>query len=297
MADPGSALSPDSFWSTVKKRSQSALHTGALQPISTHTSIIEDEGIDFVVRITDNLLRKPGTRSSYLQSRKLNPFLPPDTELTIGYLPPHHVAVLNKFNVLNHHVLVVTHGFVHQESPLTAADFSAVATGLKHDGSLAFYNGGKLAGASQLHKHFQLVPPPLGGSSDIPMAVLFDKAENGINTIESLRFQHAFSLLGADPSDPAAFGYACHNVYARALRELEVVEQFCGDEETRLPPYNLLLTKRWLFIAPRRTEHYLDISVNGLGYAGSLFVSSPDKLEQVKSAGPMTILETVSITT
>lgn len=295
----GSELSPDSFWDAVRRCSLDALRTGALHPISTRASLVEDQGIEFVVRVSDNLLRKQDVPASYDTPRGDNPFLPPEPGLTIGCLPPHHLAVLNKFNVLQDHVLVVTRGFVHQESPLTAADFSAVAVGLEGGGALAFYNAGRVAGASQPHKHFQLVPLPLGGGRDIPTAVLFDSAVDGIDTIEPLRFRHAIRTLGADLSDPYAFGRSCLSAYTDALSGLGLIPapgvEAVDDEHTRLPPYNLLLTRDWLFVAPRATEHYADISVNGLGYAGSLFVSTPGKLERVRSTGPMSILENVSI--
>lgn len=295
----GRELSPESFWDAARRCSLDALRTGALHPISTRASLVGDLGIEFVVRVSDNLLRKQDAPASYDRPRGDNPFLPPEPGLTIGCLPPHHLAVLNKFNVLENHVLVVTRGFVHQESPLTAADFSAVAVGLEGGGALAFYNSGRVAGASQPHKHFQLVPLPLGSAVDIPTAVLFDGAVDGIDTIEPLRFRHAFTTLDADVRDPDAFGRRCMSAYTDALSGLALIPApdvaAIDNEQTRLPPYNLLLTPDWLFVAPRATEHYADISVNGLGYAGSLFVSTPDKLERVRSTGPMSILENVSV--
>jgi len=38
-------------------------------------------------------------------------------------------------------------------------------------------------------------------------------------------------------------------------------------------PYNLLATRRWMLVVPRRQERYEKISVNALGFAGSLFVT------------------------
>lgn len=292
MAQPQSELSP--FWRAVQRRSLCALREGALQPISTHASYVPDRGVEFVVRVSDNLVRKQQAASAYQQPRGHNPFLPPDPRLTIGDLPPHHVAVLNKFNVLDQHVLVVTRGFVHQESPLTGADFSAVAVGLQGGHGLAFYNAGRAAGASQPHRHFQLVPRDLGRTGDIPTAVLLDGGREGVDTITALPFRHAFMQLVATPEDPSAFGRACHEHYREATRILGIAPESRDDEETRLPPYNLLLTDRWLLVVPRTREHHLGVSINGLGYAGSLFVSSADKLVQVKQAGPMTFLEHVS---
>lgn len=296
---PHSELTPARFWDAVRQRYRDALRCGALQPIATQPSFVRDRGVEFVVRVSDNLLRKRQAPASYERPRKANPFLPPDLELTVCSLPPHHIAVLNKFNVLAQHVLVVTRGFAHQESLLTAADFTAVAAGLGDDAGLAFYNAGKTAGASQPHKHFQIVPLPLGRDVDIPTAVLLQGAVDGVDTIESLRFRHAFKTLDGEPSDTSAFGRRCFDAYREAIAALGLgepaAEHPATHEQLRLPPYNLLVTARWLLIVPRLTEHCADISVNGLGYAGSLFVSTPAKLEHVKTTGPMTLLERVSM--
>ena len=295
MGETDTELTPDSFWSAVRRCSGSALRSGALRPISTHVNYIEDRGVEFVVRVSDNLLRKHSASATYHQPPDQNPFLPPDPQLTIGSLPPHHVAVLNKFNVLENHVLVVTRGFVHQECPLTSQDFAAVAPGLAAGNGLAFYNGGKMAGASQPHRHFQLVPLPLGRSRGFPMQVLFENVPPTAGRVRALSFRHAFSTLETDPREPASFGSTCHHVYKDALVELDLAESPDLGGNVRLPPYNLLLTPRWLFLAPRQTERYGGISINGLGYAGSLFVSTPAKLEQVREVGPMTILREVTM--
>lgn len=285
-------LTPDSFWDAVRRCAREALRAGALQPISTRASVIEDEGLRFIVRVSDNLRRKQEAGTSYRRPHRANPFLPPEPALTVGALPPDHIAVLNKFNVLDNHVLVVTSLFVHQEAPLAAADFAAAAVGLAQGGALAFYNGGRTAGASQPHRHFQLVPLPLGAGADFPTAELFDDAADGMDSVKRLRFHHVFRRLATDPGDPDAFGRACLDAYIDGLSALGLAG--AAGLPSRLTPYNLLLTRDWLFIVPRSRELFADISVNGLGYAGSLFVSTQEKLERVRSTGPMRILENVS---
>ena len=72
-----------------------------------------------------------------------------------------HVAILNKFNVVDRHLLIVTREFEEQRSLLTPRDFEAWWRCLGEYESIGFYNGGAEAGASQPHKHLQLVPLPL----------------------------------------------------------------------------------------------------------------------------------------
>ena len=80
---------------------RSALASGALQPIATEQLTIEDQGIPFVVRWVPALARKrlktvtdSGRRPDY------NPFLPHDPALEVSALGPAHVALLNKFPVM-----------------------------------------------------------------------------------------------------------------------------------------------------------------------------------------------------
>ena len=80
----GNSLDPDSFWEAARRRTREALHSGALETISTRVSFIEERGIEFVVRVSDNLLRKQNAPDSYGRAHGENPFLPPEPELTIG---------------------------------------------------------------------------------------------------------------------------------------------------------------------------------------------------------------------
>ena len=80
----------------------------------------------------------------------------------VADISPTHVCLLNKFNVIDHHLLVVTRAFEEQDAAINAADFAALWVCMAEVDGLAFYNGGKLAGASQRHKHLQIAPLPWG---------------------------------------------------------------------------------------------------------------------------------------
>jgi len=54
-----------------------------------------------------------------------NPFLPYDEALWVAHLSASHTLLLNKFNVVRHHLLVVTRAFEPQAAPLTAGDLGA----------------------------------------------------------------------------------------------------------------------------------------------------------------------------
>ena len=60
-------------------------------------------------------------------------------------------------------------------------------------------------------------------------------------------------------------------------------------------PYNMLVTNDWMMVVPRTKEHFQDISINALGFAGSLFVRDQNQLEQIKQYGPINVLQSVAL--
>lgn len=55
----------------------------------------------------------------------VNPFLPYDEQLWVQHLSDTHTLLLNKFNVMAHHLICVTTDFQPQTDPLNAADLGA----------------------------------------------------------------------------------------------------------------------------------------------------------------------------
>ena len=60
-----------------------------------------------------------------------------------------------------------------------------------------------------------------------------------------------------------------------------------------MPPYNLLVSRNWLLVVPRRCEKWQDVSINALGYAGSLFVRDENQIERLRAEGPLGVLAAV----
>ena len=162
MARP--ALQPGTLWARLLAQTDHALRCGALQPIPTADERIEQNGIHFILRILASLARKDQVGKA--QSRQaagagFNPFLPYEEDLFVADISATHLCLLNKFNVLDHHLLIVTREFEEQENRLNLEDFAALWTCMAEFEALAFYNSGRIAGASQPHKHLQMVPLPL----------------------------------------------------------------------------------------------------------------------------------------
>ena len=255
--------------SRIQKIAARAAASGALQPIVTSSAIIDDAGGRFVVRAASSLAAKataPGRE---------DPLGDYEPELYLADVGADHYALLNKYPVMPEHLLLVTRAAEPQERLLGAGDFGALAALLADLDGLAFYNGGTEAGASQGRKHLQLVPLPLAPEIDDPVPL------ESLIVREALPFRHAFAPVSSD----------MHGCYRELLGRCAIGAL---PDERQSAPYNLLATRRWMLVVPRRREHYETISINALGFAGSLFVRSAAELERVRRAGPMAVLRAVT---
>jgi ATP adenylyltransferase len=271
--------------------------------------VLEDGDVRFVVRSVSSLARKRAAGAFHKDDARPNPFAPPDAELLIGDITPTHFGVLNKYPVVAHHLLIVTHEFVDQETLLDATDFAALAACLGQVDGLGFYNGGPEAGASQPHRHLQLIPLPLTterGSApwSVPMEAVFDQWSSGGGTTRLLRlpFRNAFAVLEPSFFDDADAAERLLELYTVMLAACGLREESANDggraanePERPLGPYNLLLTRRWMLLVPRSQEHFGTISVNALGFAGSLFVRDQAEMDALRATGSMSVLRAVAV--
>lgn len=281
------------LWDCVKATTEHALSCGALLSIPTNYEFVEQDGVVFMVRILSNLVRKDEAKKKEKQITQnaidFNPFLPYDPDLWVADISDTHVCILNKFNVVDYHLLIITRAFEAQESLLTEQDFAAMWYAMADFDGLAFYNGGQIAGASQKHKHLQLVPLPLApNGTKLPIEPLLSSAlfKGSVGTIPGLPFVHAFTRLNLDwVESPIEGGAATLQLYHDSLL---AVGQHTG-------AYNLLATREWMLIIPRLRECFEGISVNSLGFAGALLVRNSEQLQLLKDYGPMNLLKSVAV--
>jgi ATP adenylyltransferase len=236
-----------------------------------------------------------------------NPFIDYDENLFVADVSATHVCLLNKFPVMANHLLIVTRRLESQESLLSLEDFEALFAGLSGladpsgPGALGFYNGGRLAGASQPHKHLQLVRLPIGRDGPaLPMEPLIVAARPDclVDAVPGVPFRHAFAWLDPDLKErPLAAAASAHDVYRRMLDALFPAPEDAAwkREHCQPAPYNLLITRRWMLLVPRVADEFASIPVNALGYAGSFFIWSDDQWDALRSHGPMTILAAVAL--
>ena len=280
-------LEPGKLWSRIKTVTESALKSGALLSIPTECELVEQDGVVFIVRILLNLVRKDEAKKK--QSKDFNPFLPYDQDLWVADISDTHVCILNKFNVVDNHLLIITRAFEEQESLLTQQDFAAMWACLADIDGLAFYNGGKIAGASQKHKHLQIVPLPLGNTGvKVPIEALFGAEFTSVGKVPGLPFIHALTRFDSDlTKSPIDAGAATLERYQALLKAVGL--------ENKIGAYNLLVTCEWMLIVGRSRECFESISVNSLGFAGALLVRNQEQLQLLKQYGAMNILKNVTI--
>ncbi len=267
----------------------------------------------FVVRILANLSRKEKARKQQGKTIPANPFLPYEADLYVTDISETHLCLLNKFNVVDHHFLIVTREYEPQETWLTLADFEALVRCLAEVEGLAFFNGGTTAGASQPHKHLQVVPD-LREQVDFSMAaaiaaVEYKQAENehaedeAVGRSSLLPFRHAI-IKFAHPDDPTRPAQPSDQQTAEALNAAQFLTSYrrllsavgissVNWQGSQTAAYNLLCTRQWMMVVPRSQEKHLGISVNSLGFAGSLLVKDEETLARLKAVGPLNLLRAV----
>jgi len=282
------ALAPGGLLAATDAALRRARASGALQPIASEAQEIEEGGLRFAVR------RLAGTPVAASGASRPDPFADPDPDLVVGRLSDTHLCLLNKFPVLDRHLLLVTRVFAPQQAWLDAADWAAWAACLAEIGGLGFYNGGPEAGASQAHKHLQVVPLPLGATgAELPIEPWLAAAPPGPGPVAlpGPPFAHAFARI--EPAawrDPSSLA----RIAGAALAAVGVRAVAGPDGPRQSAPYNLLATRRWLLAVPRARGEAHGVAVNALGFAGSFVVGDAAGLERLRRVGPLAVLRAVA---
>ena len=296
-------LKKGALWERLVRTTEQALARGALAPVPTDYSFLEDRGIQFVVRVLANLHKKDEARTRQKTESRPgevhNPFLSPEKELIVTDISDTHLAILNKYSVVDHHLLIATRKFEDQSMLLTLNDFNALWLCMSEYNSLGFYNAGPEAGASQRHKHLQLIPVPFiptGQAVPIETLLPHSPVNRIMNSIPGLSFLHAFVRLEQDlVFSPDYAAKKTYELYAKMLASLGLEAPEENRSTRQSMPYNFLVTCDWLLLVPRSREFFGDISLNALAYAGSFFVRNEQQLAFLKTQGPMKALSSVGL--
>ena len=258
----------------------SALASGALVPLATEVLALagwEPFVVRRLISATPKHLRRAGP--------KPNPFLPWDPRLEVDQLQ-RHVVLLNKYPVQPGHLLLINNHWAPQNGWLQLQDWQAVIELWRQQDGLWFFNSCAEAGASQPHRHLQLLPRqpqelscPLAAllsNSEAPSGSAWGgamasrvlpwpetlKAEQLLEAYRALAQQLGFGQVGRDPQ-PQGF-------------------------------YNLLFARGWMAMVARRCESHAGFSVNALGFGGYLLATEGCNLNWLQQHGPLKLLSAVS---
>lgn len=267
------------YWQRARTVSAAAHISGALVPLQTQVQPLPG-GEPFCLR---RLMSWPH-RPLQVVGPRPNPFLPWDSPLEVDRLGDSHVLILNKFPVQEAHLLLITQRWQPQNGWLTDTDFRMVAQVAADTGGLWFFNSCGAAGASQPHRHLQLLPR-LPREPSCPLA-------------ESLQAQVAGSApawpwaYALSPRHDALGGEDLAPLYAQHCRQLGLGT--CDQDPVPLHPYNLLFDDHWFMTIRRVKEHCAGFSLNGLGFAGYLLSTANSDEAWLHRHGPLALLAAVA---
>jgi ATP adenylyltransferase len=263
----------------ARRVSGQALACGALVPLETR--LLQTPGLDpFLLR---ELLSRP-PRHLLEQGPRPNPFLPWDRPLEVARLGGSHVLLLNKYPVQPNHLLVISQGWKPQDGWLEAEDWAAVATVAADTDGLWFFNSQASAGASQPHRHLQILPRSAGEAS-CPLAPLLNAQLRGEGNPWPWAYRLSRRGNAGGPQELA-------ELYRLQARDLGL-----GSPEEDGSPrhaYNLLFDDQWFMTVCRRREHEAGFSINALGFAGFLLCTGRSDRGWLERNGPWALLSSVA---
>ncbi|RCI14597.1 hypothetical protein L249_6562 [Ophiocordyceps polyrhachis-furcata BCC 54312] len=279
---PGAIKIPTNLPETVKTIFAKAKSDGALTFYPTQAAIVKVGAIPFQLRFSPSLVKKPEPkRSSATSSAAVDPFANPPPSLYVAGVGKAHYLVLNKFAIVAEHLILATNDFESQTELLGLRDVEATLACLRAYGGglFAFFNSGVHSGASQPHRHVQLLPIEGMRQGLVPASADDEARWEPLMGRQDLLDGAPFVSFAEDMDDAssAAHVHAAYlRLYRRACRALGVdgaEEQVDGEARVS---YNLALTDGRIVVCPRRAEGEGDVAVNGALLAGTALVKGED---------------------
>ena len=261
-----------------------ATASGALVPLDTSLTHLMGEGgsrfeLRHLLSATPKHLRASGP--------KPNPFLPWDQRLEVDRIGDSHVVILNKYPVQTSHMLLITQDWQPQTGWLSMEDWQSLARIDATTTGLWFFNSGPDAGASQPHRHLQLLPRA-AGERICARDGWFRRCAHDVTTsaqdplLRSSRVAAISSTLT---------GETLQDLYLALAQDLGLGHP--STDDCPRGAYNLLLSREWMAIVRRRREGIRGFSVNALGFAGSLLSTEASDRQWIQDSGPEALLQAV----
>ena len=272
------------LWSKALEISRKAVDCGALIPLETLKYKSNDYFCDYELRF----LKSPIPKYLIEYGPKRNPFIPWDSRLEIQQIKDKHTLILNKYPVQLGHMLLITNSWNAQNGWLSIDDFEAIVNVDNDTSGLWFFNSSKEAGASQPHRHFQLLPRHYN-ESVCPryewFCSLLNNKKHNISYIS-----HCISIKPRDQNIKSK-AYDLFNSYKSMAIDMKLGEIDGIDKP--LKAYNLLITSEWIALITRETDRSNGFSINALGFAGYFLGTKKSNVDILIKYGPEKILKDV----
>lgn len=275
------------FWNKALETTKSAVRTKALIPLKTSKQYFRSSADDFFE------IRKLETKHSITRSIYgpiLNPFCPWDNSLEISTILNNHILILNKYPVQVGHMLLITNQWQPQNGWLDFHDWEALCEVNLDTQGLWFFNSSPLSGASQPHRHLQLLRRAKGEIT-CPRENWFLKFLN-----DQLSDSYKLTSSIIVKSNKIGSSTLCPDTLYKNYLNMSFDLGIGNPESNNKPlhPYNLLITSEWMALIRRSKEYAFGFSINALGFAGYLLSTNKSNVKWLKKNGPERLLEIVA---
>ncbi|KIW68953.1 hypothetical protein PV04_04864 [Phialophora macrospora] len=256
---------------------------------------MRDNAFQFEFRVCPALASKPSTigateNSGFDKVPKYGPgsdLADADPKLIVSQIHDTHLLVMNRFAVFRPQYLIITlDSFRRQTEDLDRTDLAAAWAVMRTlpDEHFVMFNCGNEAGCSRLHKHMQVIPC----SEDLTLFPDRDGLEPA-----DVPFKYFVRRIDSSTHALADQLYAMyHSLHREALQAWQACT---GAATLTYFPHNVMLTKRWIMVVPRRRVAVAGASANAAGMMGMVWLTNPQQLDKWKEYGPARVLEELGV--
>ena len=273
------------YWKKGLDLSEECITNKSLIPLKTELIYPKDNGHnDFELRrLIGDFPKEINTKN-----KQKNPFLPCDQRLIVSEIEETHLLILNKYPVQRGHMLLITREWQPQDGWLTCDDFNNLLLVEDDTNGLWFFNSSKAAGASQPHRHIQLLPRNVNQVS-CPRTKWFNNLI--ANNLDRTKLTKNISIIQRTQDHLRTDAKVLYKYYLELC-----LEQGLGNPKSDFKPkgnYNLIITNDWISLIRRNMDSFMGFNINALGFAGYLLSTSQAETDYFKLNGGESILKGV----
>ncbi|KAL0237085.1 hypothetical protein PCE1_000482 [Barthelona sp. PCE] len=239
-----------------------------------------------------------------------DPFLVPESELfldipLIENVEPSHeyYCLMNKYPACPRHFLLLTSDFMPQFLPPNEVELRMLHAFTRHPEYVGFINIGCESGASQPHRHFQLINTEVFGNIEhvpIDMALrTWDRelVQGSVEKCTELQFLHCFVDIRDMSIDDIITNYhimmdsvglpSTWDAYNEIITPPNIEHTWLNYnfkiyKYVNVPSYNFIMTGEFMLVVPRTSAKSSVCPMNSLPFLGSFFTRDREQNEAMR---------------